>query len=672
MGGIRTGSGKDIGMQMTAVVLNAGLGDLSLGLEKAGFQIIAAYEAEKKAAAIHRANLKAPVFPLPFEENSLKAVPSADLLAARIYQPVHTHAKVIAPEGPGATIHDFLTLLDISCPRAFFLTLRASFIKTEPMQILLNETAGKGYRCIYQSLDIARITGTPVTERMFFIVGIGPDARADFELPESNFPVPLPPEEFLQLKEQIDPWYFNITNHAVNLPACQNGNRFYCWKSSSYVGTNLIQWNCWKIPLIDTGGRFRKITHREVANLKGFPVDYALPDRTNRSWLYQKLIYAANVQTVKQIADGVVRSLTGRTLQKQQVSRGMQFEILFIRFLSKLTEPANIKMAPPARDLPWDFVLQVEDQTLYLELKSYSGRYVPSARIQNACERLSPLSKTGTPVLVLANEAFEQSKSNALEQFHVSIWDVQNLLWLFSRFEDIKNEFVALLDYAIGDIEPVPPALNVFPEGSTASQEPLRQDSQTESETTSEVAGEIKRESTDWKGRLQDIEPGDKHFQEYEGFCTNILKYALGEYLTLWERQEQTDNGLHRFDLCCKIKSGIRQDFFDTIMRYFNTKYIVFEFKNYTDKISQKEIYSTEKYLYGTALRKAAIVISRQGCDDNALRAAKGSLRESGKLILCLSDQDLLEMADIKTQGEKEPADFLGELLDKLLIHLEK
>jgi len=41
-------------------------------------------------------------------------------------------------------------------------------------------------------------------------------------------------------------------------------------------------------------------------------------------------------------------------------------------------------------------------------------------------------------------------------------------------------------------------------------------------------------------------------------------------------------------------------------------------------------------------------------------------------LILCLSDLDLLKMADIKAQGEKEPADFLSEMLDRLLIHLEK
>ena len=192
------------------------------------------------------------------------------------------------------------------------------------------------------------------------------------------------------------------------------------------------------------------------------------------------------------------------------------------------------------------------------------------------------------------------------------------------------------------------------------------------SRMAAEADADAKKETIKWEDRLRHIKPGLEQFQEYEQFCVDILKYTLGEYLTLWQRQERTDDSLHRFDLCCKIKSGRQEDFFDIITHYFHTKYIVFEFKNYGDKISQKEIYTTEKYLYRTALRKTAIIISRRGSDDHALQAAKGSLRENGKLILCLSDLDLLKMADIKAQGEKEPADFLSEMLDRLLIHLEK
>ena len=39
-------------MQLTAAILNAGLGDLTIGLEMAGFRVIAAYETDEKSIAM--------------------------------------------------------------------------------------------------------------------------------------------------------------------------------------------------------------------------------------------------------------------------------------------------------------------------------------------------------------------------------------------------------------------------------------------------------------------------------------------------------------------------------------------------------------------------------------------------------------------------------------------
>lgn len=116
----------------------------------------------------------------------------------------------------------------------------------------------------------------------------------------------------------------------------------------------------------------------------------------------------------------------------------------------------------------------------------------------------------------------------------------------------------------------------------------------------------------------------------------------------------------------------MNQDFFNTIQNYFNTKYIVFEFKNYKEKITQREIYTTEKYLYKKALRSVAIIVSREGASRNALSATKGCLRENGKLILCLSDKDLNELIRIKEKDEQPTAEFFEAMLDDILIHLEK
>lgn len=172
--------------------------------------------------------------------------------------------------------------------------------------------------------------------------------------------------------------------------------------------------------------------------------------------------------------------------------------------------------------------------------------------------------------------------------------------------------------------------------------------------------------------KLEYIKPGVKEFQLYEKVCIEILKEVFGESLTLWAEQRKSNQGLYRFDLCCKIKHGENQEFFDTVKRYFNTKYIVFEFKNYAELITPKEIYSTEKYLYKTALRCVAIIIVRKGASERALTAARGCLRENGKLILCLSDEDLIQMMDIKLKEQRKPAEYLSDMLDDMLINLEK
>ena len=80
-------------MQLTAAVINAGLGDLSLGLELAGFNVIAAYDSEDKAINIHRFNLGASVYHLPLEEIETESFPHVDLLAAHIHFPSYSQVN---------------------------------------------------------------------------------------------------------------------------------------------------------------------------------------------------------------------------------------------------------------------------------------------------------------------------------------------------------------------------------------------------------------------------------------------------------------------------------------------------------------------------------------------------------------------------------------------------
>ena len=98
---------------------------------------------------------------------------------------------------------------------------------------------------------------------------------------------------------------------------------------------------------------------------------------------------------------------------------------------------------------------------------------------------------------------------------------------------------------------------------------------------------------------------------------------------------------------------------------------MIFEFKNYSEKITQKEIYTTERYLYAKALRSVAIIVSANGYEENAYWAAKGSLRENGKLIMLFDTKDLIAMNKMKIEQE-DPANYLLDRFDDLLLNLEK
>ena len=96
---------------------------------------------------------------------------------------------------------------------------------------------------------------------------------------------------------------------------------------------------------------------------------------------------------------------------------------------------------------------------------------------------------------------------------------------------------------------------------------------------------------------------------------------------------------------------------------------MVFEFKNYTEEIDQNLIYITEKYLFDAALRNVAIIISRKGFSESAKFAAKGCLKEHGKLILDISNKDIINM--LKSPSD-DPADYLLTKLEDFLMEISK
>jgi hypothetical protein len=268
-----------------------------------------------------------------------------------------------------------------------------------------------------------------------------------------------------------------------------------------------------------------------------------------------------------------------------------------------------------------------------------------------AAERIINIAKMDEmiPVLVVSEYVNIEKRACYREQFSKLILvDISNLLFVVKNNEELRNELISCLNYSVDSIEPKP--IKGFMEINS-----LQHNAYT-------------------KSLIKEMElckTGRTMARSYEVLCHKLLENIFAEDLTLWREQQKSNKDLYKFDLLCRIKENNQKTFWSIIERYFNSKYIIFEFKNYSESITQKEIYTTEKYLYAKALRCVAIIISQNGYDENAYWAAKGCLRENGKLLILLNTDDLIEMNKMKENLE-DPSNYLLSKLDDILMELEK
>ncbi len=345
-------------------------------------------------------------------------------------------------------------------------------------------------------------------------------------------------------------------------------------------------------------------------------------------------------------------------IQRSSMNRGFQFE----SFLIKLFDYYNILDIKSMDNLNsisyFDFMLE---NKYLIEGKVFTKEKFPLSVLKKTVHQMkssqshyeSITRKKTTLLLIVGNIINFEQLPKEIELEGIKILDISNLLYLVRNNDALREELISILDYSTQDILPKKTDIELF--------------NRTPKHIMESNSARV------YKDTLSFWEPNNTTFSDYENLCIDVLKILFNDDLTLWKTQQKSNEDLFRFDLICKIKTGEPDGFWKIVSDYFNTKYVVFEFKNYSKQITQKEIYTTEKYLYAKALRSVAIIVSPNGEDENSKKAIKGTLRENGKLILSLTNHDLIKMLDVFENNEDIlPSDYLNEILDDLLINLEK
>lgn len=321
-------------------------------------------------------------------------------------------------------------------------------------------------------------------------------------------------------------------------------------------------------------------------------------------------------------------------------------ECVFENVVSKIFENAGYSVNQDGQlqhQLEYaDIIAEKENRRYCIEVKYLQLR-------ERAVDRICSMGKTHgmTPVAVVGSKIDDIRRNHYLEKYpDLILLDIANLLFAVQSYTELRNELIAALPFSIEEIEPQEGFLQI---------DILQHDDYTNSLIE----------------EMNLCKAGGPLARTYEVLCHKLLENAFSEDLALWKEQQKSNNELYRFDLLCRIKDENQKTFWPILERYFKSKYVIFEFKNYYKPITQKEIYTTEKYLYAKALRSVGIIIAAHGYDENAYWAAKGCLRENGKLIILLDTDDLIEMNKLK-QNSEDPSIFLLDKLDVMLSELEK
>jgi hypothetical protein len=343
-----------------------------------------------------------------------------------------------------------------------------------------------------------------------------------------------------------------------------------------------------------------------------------------------------------------------------------------------------------------DYLIESENHEGWVDVKWYRSERIPNDLIRQAAYQL--LADHAGPrksakyyqILAVSSIVASAGKARILEATGVLIWDRNDLLSLSAQNLALWEGFNSLFLLARQGIETSSTTVpltnfntylaNIKLHGRFGPQKKLSHDDffrkidqtiklRPQQATSLDEFSAASAAYEDLLRQLRSTATGKGSWSKFEEVGEAIIKKLFPKDLPVIKRQSRTVDKLTRFDLIGRVASD--DDFWRTVVSAFRSRYVVIEFKNYVKPITQKEILTTEQYLYPNALRSTAIILTRKGGNEQAHQAAIGALRAHGKLILILDDEDLKKMIAMRAEGSN-PNDLLSAKLDDLLMPMSR
>jgi len=224
------------------------------------------------------------------------------------------------------------------------------------------------------------------------------------------------------------------------------------------------------------------------------------------------------------------------------------------------------------------------------------------------------------------------SRFNAASGGKLKIWDRNKLVNLLARFPDLQKKYDSI-------IAEFPSSISTPQESSAA----------------------------DLLSRLANCPAGKDHCHIFEELSIEILTRAFVPPLKPPKKQPRTMTGLERRDALFSLR-GVRGSWKE-LRKEFNANFLLCEFKNYSMLFGKNEVNQTRNYLKRT-IGRLAIIFSRNGPDEGALKTRNGIYAEEQKVILFFEDLQLTELLCLR-EANQDPTDLIQDAIEDFYISYE-
>jgi len=305
---------------------------------------------------------------------------------------------------------------------------------------------------------------------------------------------------------------------------------------------------------------------------------------------------------------------------------GEHFELLCGRLLQANGLSLDYK-TPRSRDIGVDFVGSVSagnggGVTYIVEVITTRLPTFTFAQIRGAAENLHRFRDLigADQLLLMAGSSVSARGRAELERYDIDLWDDSKIEALLSEYPDVASEFESL----------------------------IRQYDKVQRRVVDPFATDVR--GSELAKMLTDLPTGRDHWREYEDICIDILNHVFQGILGTPAIQSTSEDGLDRRDAIYPILNG--NSSWEAIRSDCRTRLAVAEFKNFTDSPGQTEVESIQQYLFVKGLRTFGILCARKLPSDQAKIARRRAWMEFDKLIVMLSDSELIEMLQLHAIGE--------------------